>query len=212
VFTEPAEKGYGSDGDFYLPYYDPELEPDEFRYTDEVYGYQNITHFGDIRIRSNAELVEPARVRQIGMKFEPLLDWRGWPDINGFFASGEGDDEYGEGSLFISIQISVRKQPGEAFIKLLPPNNVCYLYAKVKSRIMQAHTYPPPRVMELNEDYPRGTIFLIETGLNYWIKARGSDADASVWYNLRAKPVMNIAACSWEWPESVTVSIPEDIG
>ncbi|UCF06133.1 MAG: hypothetical protein JSV33_03650 [bacterium] len=196
---------------------------DRFKYDDHVYGYStwnwtyhrhNVTHEGGINIRSSVELVEPAKVRQIGIIFEPLYGCFAqpdWPCANGVFGSGNDPfglpPSWGRGKMWISFQVSI-KVPGETWIRLLPDNRVLYKdTGKIESRIAQAHTYPPPRVLTLHENYPAGTQFLIETNLSYWIRGRGAEGNAYADYALEAKPFMNLEACSWEYPESVTIDI-----
>lgn len=208
----------GSDGTL-----DMVSDYDRFEYHDAAYGYStwnlfyhrhSRTHEGGINIRSSAELVEPAKVRQIGMVFEPLLDGKGWPLPNGVFASGDDawllPTSWGRGKMWISFQVSRKTPGGTNWISLLPDNRINYKdTGKITSRIMQSHAYPPPRVMTLNEDYPAGTQFLIETNLSYWIKGLGDEGNAWADYALEARPIMNLEACSWKYPKWVTVQVPD---
>jgi len=173
-------------------------------------------HEGAINIRSSVELLEQAKVRQIGMKFKTLMGVPGhqdWPSYNGVFADGDNKsvvpDSWGRGKMWISFQASI-KRPGGSWVRQIPDLNVKYLYkdtGRHYSLTTQAFTYPPDRYINLNESYPAGTQFLIDVVLSYWIKACGWDSSASVDYNLQAIPFMNLESCSWEYPEWVCAPV-----
>ncbi len=193
----------------------------QFGYEDDVYGYSewNLTyhrysrvHEGTIRIKSSAELVEPAKVRKVGVDFEPLLDWRDWPKSNGVFAVG-GYRPFlgcprsrGKGYMWITLRV-YRKLPGESWVKLTDYTELYKQTGWIASRISQAHAYPPARSLDLYEDYPAGTQFSIEVDLSYEIKGNGVEGCASADYNLEVKPYMNLEACTMEYPEYVTISV-----
>lgn len=194
---------------------------DRFKYEDEVFGYSdwNINyhrksrvHEGAINIMSSTELVEPAKVRQIGVVFQPLLDYRGWPKANGVFAEGGYRPNVfcprsrGRGFMWITFRVR-SKIPGGSWVTR---TNYTELYKErpwLASRISQLHAYPPPRSLVINDNYPAGTQFLIEISLSYEIEGNGVEGCAWADYNLEVKPYMNLEACTWEFPESVTVLI-----
>lgn len=194
-----------------------------FNYSDTVLGWSEWNFFyhrrtrtdeGGINIRLSTELVQPATVRQIGITFPPLLDYRGWPLANGIFAIGANKagrpDSFGSGKMWISFQVSIKKPLDVDFVRQIP-DPVEYLYydrGRYYSRVAQTNTYPPSRSWDLNRNYAAGTQFLIEANLSYWITASGWDASASARYNLEVRPYMNLEACSWEYPEWATVQIP----
>jgi len=192
-----------------------------FSYEDDVCGYSDWNwsyhrysrvHDGVIVIRSSAELVQPAKVRQIGVFFEPLLDYRGWPKPNGVFPTGGyrpnpfTPRSRGRGEMGITFRVD-SKIPGGPWVRRTDQYETYRTTGWINSRIFIEHAYPPPRSVNLNENFPAGTQFLIEAILSYEIEGNGEGGCTGADYNLEVKPYMNLEACSWEFPEWVLVHI-----
>lgn len=212
IWTEPNTQGTFN-----------RLSTSKFSHGDEVNGYSDWnwtyhrysrTHEGGINIRSSVELVEQSKIRQIGISFQPLIDYRGWPQVNGVFANGDDPfglpPSWGHGKMWISFQVST-KVPNGPWVRQIPDASVMILYkntGRIESNITQSHTYPPTRTLDLNTVYPTGTQILLESRLSYWIKGNGDGGNAWADYNLEILPYMNLEACSWEYPSWVCVPVP----
>lgn len=72
---------------------------------------------------------------------------------------------------------------------------------------------PPNRqvtvAIPIYKNFPAGAIFLVESPFSYKVKARGEKATAGVHYGLEILPFINIEACSYEYPENVTIRVSD---
>ncbi|MHC5076765.1 MAG: hypothetical protein ACYTFM_10085 [Planctomycetota bacterium] len=191
---------------------------------DSQSGYMQ--HEGEIEIWSAAELVESSKVYKIGMQFDQLLQPNGQSKENGGCAFGGKDCMifdwicdvgWGKAKLTWKFELYV-KEPGENFEEIYRTNHIEYINTgQIDSRIScrvnnvlgaTGHQTVAYTFSTLPQ-FPTGTQFLNKIFLNYEIEAGGDGAQgsASAYYNLKVKPFMHIEACSWEWPESVTIPL-----
>ena len=118
-------------------------------------------------------------------------------------------NSYGEGSQSITWQASVLP-PGGSLTRLISGSGATTRYNYPPAEYQDCSSpyanwgehwmLPPDRMLDINQYYPAGTIFIVEASLDYWIKSCGKESWGSVTYNLEANPYINLAACSWQWP------------
>jgi hypothetical protein len=192
----------------------------QFQFSDGVRGgdswnftYHRIkhTHDGEINFRSGTELLEPSRVRSVGVRFLPLpsgyYGGRYYSNYNGGHAQGKTfaalPDNWGQCQQWISFQVSSRT-PGGVWTAHVGWSVVKVRYkdtGTLTSRVAESAPFvPPDRRVDLNQSFPAHTQFLIELALSYVIVGNGLDGSALVDYALEVQPYMNLEACSWQWP------------
>ncbi len=177
------------------------------------------THEGQINIWSSGELVEPATVHGLGVVFKHTVGPNGQPEWNGAAVHGNYTfglpPSWGRGKMHWEIKLKY-KEPGGGWTHWFDSATVKYFdTGQVESNIMWwsdnvlgEWSRKDLSVMRFRQ-FPAGTQFLIETYLSYWIKALGEEGSASVHYNLDVKPYVKIEACSYQYPEWVTVHVPD---
>jgi len=193
-----------------------------FRFADSVStqsGYEQ--HHGEITIRAGVALVEQASVSRMGMKFRSLIDQNGDPEWNGGCLTGYA----GSGVLVMAWknELSIMK-PGQPWKQAFPIDE--HIYMLQGREISNVRCWITNVLGESDENnlyydfpaspsYPQGTQFLNEISLEYYIIAfgdkGGAEGSASVWYNLEVNPYMNIEACSWIYPDTITINVSDYI-
>ena len=177
------------------------------------------THEGKINIWSSGEVVEPTTVRGLGVVFEHTVGPNGQPEKNGACAHGKDPfglpPSWGRGKMFWEIRLKY-KEPGSGWTNWFDSATVKYRdTGQVESNIMcwvddvLGEWSRKDLSVQRYGQFPAGTQFLIETYLSYWIKAFGLEGSAIVYYNLDVKPYIKIEACSQQYPEWITIHVPD---
>lgn len=218
IWLEP-----GSDGDF------DKLSENSFDAHDAANGWStwnwtyhrhSQTHSGKIIISCSTELVEPATVRGMGVWFEELPDAR-----NGGCARGKipvtVPNSWGHVKMYRRVQLRY-KRPGELWVNWFMPSRFKYYDLWQEQGILVPGTCGPLGLHNVlgryrNHNYhvhrfdafPAGTQFLTEVQLSWWVKGNGAGGGAGAHYGLKVRPYIEIEACSWELPESITIHVPD---
>lgn len=168
---------------------------------------------GSICLRASTVLVEAAKVREVGLKFDGPLQGATGGMANGLYLDGQVftflPNSYGDGRQSITFQVSI-EIPGGELIRHVPSSESTLIFndpPRVEQNYadpyLEGGSYPAlpsSRVLNLNQVFPAGTFFLVEARISHWILACGKEAFASVWHNFDAQPYINMESCSWEWP------------
>ncbi len=212
---------------------------DGFEAYDRVEGYStwNLTYHrhkrydrGWVNIHSSTELVEPAVVKGIGVNFEQLVHANGETFANGGKAWGDihisKPNSWGRAEKYKRIRVEYKK-PGEPWVRWHWPQNRTRYFHHYNEQEMTSAGFAnnmwgphwPDEVIGSNNrgsvteqrtgNFSAGTQFRVYVQLKWKIYGNGDNGVAKVHYGLRAKPFITIEACSYEYPESVTIDLSD---
>jgi hypothetical protein len=60
--------------------------------------------------------------------------------------------------------------------------------------------------ISVTDAFPAGTLFMIEVELSYWMKGLGREGEASIGYGMKVHPYLVIDACSYQFPDVITIN------
>jgi hypothetical protein len=217
----------------------------KFEASDGVSGSYHYSHLcyhrdwkesiGAINILASGELVQPAKVRTIGITYKSFPDPAGVQNItnmNQTSACGWSriayPNSWGRARKNWDLKIMSRIPGGAAAIEFESAADIqvedtgqcewggehgcLYGGCWIKNTILGVENPPNGQVtiaIPVDKNFPAGTIFIIESSLGYWIKAGGDKASAYIQYGLEILPFISIEACSYEYPENVTIRVSD---
>ncbi|TET73262.1 MAG: hypothetical protein E3J56_04320 [Candidatus Aminicenantes bacterium] len=193
------------------------------------------TSVGAINILASGALVERAKVNSVGITYKRIPDPNGQRNINLMNqASSCGEykvihvDSWGRAKKHWDLKITSIIPGGPAATEFDSADDIItidtgkcyqggnhgciYLTCGQNNTILGVENPPNGQVTityQLLKDFPAGTIFLVESSFGYWIRAKGEHSNAYVHFGLEILPFVNIEACSYEYPENVTIRVSD---